>query len=545
MKWLFRPSVLVVLSLALVAGAVAVWVRFRPDTGGGPQPLPVAAGDREIVWLAQATASATWERFVSALKLTEDRLKDKLPGLHVDIDPARTFPQQSTAVPEATMTWDGAGGKLVFRWYKLTSKHKVSDWVPALLKDRPVPLAIIGGSNSDNARDLALQLRAATTESDEKRPLLFLTTATADKVRLPRKKEGKPDPVARREELDLETAPAPKVDPPQFAKLHDLYPGRTFRFCFNNHQMSKAITEFIWSRADLRPSGPPTHLVRWEDDTYSADLLGGFIDAIGDRDKNPAPFSTKTVESSVGSFHSANRWERMQVADFLSELDTIEPRDRRLLVLAGQSIPSRRFLGELARTAPALTRNLVVASGDAIAFNTIYRDRMVSWPIQDLPFPLVFFCHAAPTDIQAGFTPQKDGLAGAREVGDTGATGTEDVLLYVDLISALVHASARPALADAPHLAARLRSVRYQHGSISLGSEGRVFFESQGDRADGTGEHVVWLQPQFEPTGRIKPLAHIDVFMWTDTTTGRDWEQRGDRLEVKYETTPATRGEPR
>src|SRR5262249_8540893 len=163
----------------------------------------------------------------------------------------------------------------------------------------------------------------------------------------------------------------------------------------------------------------------------------GFVKAINARDKGVQLFSKKTVESSVGTFDAANRFERMQVRDLLGELGIAQPRNPVLLVLAGQTLPSRRFLHEVARTDPAMARRLVVASGDAIAFNTVYRDRVVTWPIQDLPYHLVFFCHANPTDVDAGFKPQEGGLPGGRTLGDTSATGTEDVLLYRDIVNAL------------------------------------------------------------------------------------------------------------
>ena len=116
MKSLIRPSVLVALSLVLAALAVAVWFRFRTEPTG-PTPLPVAPGDREIVWLYQATSTASWERFVTAVKLTEERLRDQVPGLKAIIDD-RAFPSQSTAVPEVALTWDRAGGRIVLLGFR-------------------------------------------------------------------------------------------------------------------------------------------------------------------------------------------------------------------------------------------------------------------------------------------------------------------------------------------------------------------------------------------------------------------------------------------
>src|SRR5260370_29366840 len=135
MRFLFRTWVAVGLALALVVVAVVVWYRFRPEPAG-PTPLPVAPGDREIVWLYQATSTAAWERFVTAVKLTEERLHDELPGIKALIDDG-AFPSRSTAVPEVALTWDGAGGRIVFRGCKLTSASKTRDWGSALMNGPP------------------------------------------------------------------------------------------------------------------------------------------------------------------------------------------------------------------------------------------------------------------------------------------------------------------------------------------------------------------------------------------------------------------------
>ena len=542
MKFFIRPSFLVASSLVLLVGAVAVWFRFRPEPTG-PTPLPVASGDREIVWLYQATSTASWERFVTAVKLTEDRLRAEMPGIRALIDD-RTFPSQSTAVPEVALTWEGAGGKIVFRWYKLTSDWKPRDWVTALLKDRPPPLAIIGGNSSDVARDLAVQLRAAT----------------ADLVDWPAN-EPQPD--------DLDLLQPEAVGLPSRVSLSAIYPLRTFRFCFSNRQMSEAVMQFIGSREDLRPDADHGYMVKWRDDAYSRDLVLGFGKSSNRILPEIIDFDVQEVLSSFGTSEAKNRFEVGCVSDLLDQLQNAgglptlygpgAKRKRSLLVVAGQTLPTRRFLRELARTDPRAAHGFVVATGDALAFNTVYRDRLITWPIQDLPYPVVLFSHANPVEASAGFRPHADGRVGTETVGDSGATGTEDVLLFADIVGAAARAasSTNGPLADASRLAERLRSARYHDGRIRFGEGGTMLFDEDGNRSSGTGEHVVCLLPQFQggralatlggsalwvgagmPTtqgGRALPRANIEVWAWRDRGAGPMWERCCEPLIVSYE----------
>ena len=442
MKFLFRTWVVVTLSVALVVVAIIVWFRFRPEPTG-PTPLPIEPGDREIVWLYQATSAAAWERFVTAVKLTEDRLRDELPGIKANIDD-RAFPSRSTAVPEVSLTWDGAGGRVVFRWYKLTSDWKARDWVTALLKDRPPPLAIIGGNSSEGGRDLAIHLRAATASlPEDERPLLFLTAATADFVDWPAD-EPAPD--------DVDFLPPEADGRPLRVAFNSIYPRRTFRFCFSNRQMSEAVTQFLLSREDLRPDADHVYTVQWKDDAYSRDLVDGFVQSCGRHLNGTVTFNVQEVLSSFGSLDAKNRFEVSCVGRLLDQLQSNgglpavpspdARRKRSLLVVAGQTLPTRRFLRELDRTEPRAARAFVVVTGDALAFNTIYRDRLVTWPIQDLPFSLILFSHANPVAADAGFRPHPVGRTGSETVGDSGPTGTEDVLLFADIIGAAARGSA-------------------------------------------------------------------------------------------------------
>jgi hypothetical protein len=210
-------------------------------------PKAIKSGDQEIVWLYPATNTANWERFVSAAR----RFHADRPDLV--LDDSNAFPSQTTAVPELAFSSGAGKSRLWFRWYKLTGDAGTREWVQALANRNPPPLAIIGGGTSDRARDLARELNDLPGPPADK-PLMIITTATADLIYL--------------DEKDL-VAQTPH-------DLMEIYPGRSFRFCFTNKQMAKAVADFIWSRDDLRPDREPHYLVFWKDDPYSEDFFDHF-----------------------------------------------------------------------------------------------------------------------------------------------------------------------------------------------------------------------------------------------------------------------------
>jgi hypothetical protein len=542
MKWLLRPWLLIVASTAVVVGAVAVALRTGPALAR-PAPLAVAPGDHEIVWLYPATNPAAWERFVAAVRRAPEALRKDHPAVRAEVDPAAAFPQHTTAVPEVALALGPGQGRLVFRWYKLTSDWSTRDWVEALLKRAPPPRAVIGGSSSDGARDLASQLsQVAAALPEGSRPLLLLTTATADRV-VPAGAENGPHPAAGAPAAGEEPDVTPGVG------LNDIYKGRTFRFCFTNRQMAGRVTNFLWGQPDLRPDRAPVYMVRWDDDSYSRDLIEGFWKALqrleerGQFTTDPPP-TPQVIDSSVGGFSRPNPWEAKVAHDLLDDRLRQAGQKRPLLVLTGQSAPCRRFIRALVRSAPDTARQFVVATGDAIAFNNVYRDRAVAWNVQDLPLPLVFFCHRDPIDPDAGFRPLPGDHGGTGPASGSdlvAATGTEDVLLYGDIVEALAQALRRGGgAADAAALAAGLADLRVHGGHIGFDPEGTPLFnpESPGRRRWGTGEHIVCLRPHVKD-GRVLPEATVGVWAWHG---GRDkgpqegeWRPVGERLKVYYD----------
>jgi hypothetical protein len=533
MNRLFRPSMLALLSalLALGAAALVVWPRPAAET----RAMPLDEGDREIVWLYTAPSSSAWERFVRAVEKTAEQLREVYPELELVVGD-RAFPKQTTAVPELTLSLRGGdGSRLVFRWYKLSSESKAQQWVQSLCdKSRRPPLAIIGGSSSDGAIELAEALRQeAQRRPSAAAPLLLLTTATAE--------------TSGEEELTA------------------IHPNRTFRFCFTNRQMADAVTRFVWARDELRPDADVVYEVVWLDDAYSMDLTERFNAALreplglraaaqewgaltgaaltGGLAVNAAGVAAghftlplaERIDYSVGGFDQPNRWELPVIRRLMdAKVERYPSQGRPLLVLtAPSSQPARRFLRGLARTAPAEARKFVVVTGDAIAFNTVCRDRDVAWPVQDLPFDLVFFCHRDPVATSAGFP----GEASAPRHGSANATGTEDLLLYTDIVSAVVQAAylGGEVAADGDELGRRLRQARWHMGHVSFGDEGPLLFDRDGNRRSGTGEHVVWLRPVVQG-GRVQPEAVIMVWSWGEV----GWE-RHRALEVAYDDVPGDR----
>jgi hypothetical protein len=478
-------------------------------------PVGVPDGDREVAWFHTTTSGSTWERFVSGVH----RAAVLLPGLTVDDSAA--FLDQTAAVPEVVVGMAGRPGKLRIRWYKIASDHRPAYWVDALAARSPPPLAVIGGGSSDRARDMAWALARRDRWAGGDRPLFLLTTASAETV-YGEADDGRPDGGGH------------------MVPLLDIYPGRTFRFCFSNRQMAEAMLDFVWRTPALRPQrftdlaaqavgggllagpalarSPGVYYVEWGDDPYSSDLLDMVKQELprtlaGCRGCGGPTFSGWQVPFSVGGFYRPNRAEEEAADRLLKEL-AAQPPQRSLLVLPTVAAPARRLLRTLAEADPTVGRRLVAVNGDGMGVNTVIRDGEFAWPVHAIPVPLLLFTHNNPV----GWDEPGGGVPAGGELRPP--SSTEDVLHFADLVRTLAAAAygvpceptagpapARPLVARADDLAERLRTRT------------PAFFDPTGNRLGGTGEYVLLVTPTDD---RAAGLPDATVEVWR-RTADRGW----------------------
>jgi hypothetical protein len=458
MRRILTTVVIVLLGVAVAVGVREV-VRQKPAT-----PSPVPAGDYEIAWIHTTTNPQTWERLVAGCH----ELTREFPG--VQVDDSRAFLDQTAAVPEVVFTVPGRADRLRIRWYKLSSDVNTADWVRALAKRTPAPLAFMGGSSSDRAIELA---QALNDQADWKgaRPLLFITTATANQVTATDGNEWRTESLIR------------------------LYPGRSFRGCFTNEAMARAVVDFVYQDPDLRPTGKDhtrAYVLAWQDDPYSVDLADQFEQRFRERKDPSVPLRTSLdrIAYSVGTYTEPNPQER-DVLDHRILPDLAAHRDdRALLVLPAVTQPARRILRAFASDSPlAGVKQLVAVTGDGVSFNTVYRDADVLWPVQELSIPLVFFAHQDPVAWDEGGPSADSG---------TLRTATDDVLLFSDMVKVAAKALyLGERVTDADKLGAKVRAD--------------AFYGPDGERRTGEGEYIVVVRPQFPDNGRVGREAVLDV----------------------------------
>jgi hypothetical protein len=523
----------IVMALALLLGGYLTLSSL--DILGLPargEVRAVPAGHQEVAWIAPATSDETWERLVAAIRLVVQHWREAFPEspvLQASFD--RAFLDLTADVPEVGLYFQGREDAVLWvRWYKLTGEIGTRKWLDKLVRRQPGPIAVIGGDTSDRAVALARALAERAGEWYGPPPPLLITTATADRYY----PEGYHPGGTHDDNLAMRSWP----------RLMEVYKGRSFRFSFTNARMADAVLEFlqqhpeVWlpvksdpaflagivagdppwgTAAGLAAGGyfhdPTLCTFAWTDDRYSLDLADRFGQVFLERFKaGPANGSRPRVNHEliaygVGDYNLPNPKEGVAAELFSDRLR----RQHQMLALPTSAPRARRFLRTLCSMAPTEMRNLVAISGDSITFNQVYRDRDVAWNILDMPVPLVFFSHRNPVSERAGF-----GQTLAEE-DRIDATGTQDLLLYVDIFQAVVLAAFQEGdlLADAEKLNERLRQTQWFHGqafNAGTAPEGAVpLFNAGGDRNSHTGEHLVWLRPVFSGD-RVLPQAAITVW---------------------------------
>lgn len=449
----------------LAAVAIAGWFLFlTPSPDRGDRPGVVPANCREIAWLAPATSSLGWQRLVAGAQLSVS--KGAMHDCELDISGA--FPADSATVPEFRFSWKSK--VLIWRWYRLDEEHLITT---NLLLRNPPPIAIVGGSSTDSARRLADRLGSTPMPPGRGKPVLMLTTATADFLSRPGA-----GPAARK-------------------KLMGIHEGMTFRAGFSNRHMAGVVIDFLKTQSFWSGPLPAPWVMRWDDDPYATDLMEAFHDSwnnLPPQGRSQADLLPAiTIRSSVGGQARPNADEVSAASLFADRASKFTNLESNWLVLCGQVLPSRRLLKHMSRETESRLRGLTVAAGDTLGFNTVYRDWQELWPSIDLPYRLVFFCHQNPADESAGFA--RDPSPANRHL----ATGTEDLLLDRDIIQSLMAGWMSLADASGPEeLAKSLRQLRYYPNGPGLLSEQGEFpllFDPEGNRMPGTGEHLVTLSP--------------------------------------------------
>ena len=289
-----------------------------------------------------------------------------IPGCSLEVSSA--FPSESATIPEFRVRFKTKS--LIWRWYRDDEDSLVTE---KLLQRNPPPLALVGGTSTDSAKQLAESLALAKTSRFLEKPVLMLTTATADYLNYTGGSE------------------------PKQIKLLKLHEGLTFRAGFSNNHMAKVLIDFLKSQSVWTGPLPAPWIMKWEDDPYATDLMKAFHTSWENlpglhKSTTEIPYSI-AIKSSIGGITRPNEDETYAASVFIERASKFTNLESNWLVLCGQILPSRRLLKVMSRGTESRMRGLTVVAGDTLGFNTIYRDWQELWPSIDLPYRLVFFCH--------------------------------------------------------------------------------------------------------------------------------------------------------
>lgn len=534
-------GVVVVAGLLMLRSSQMVWSSAIAEVRSVPE------SSHEIAWIAPASNIETWQRIVEAAEYLRKQWSKEEGDKRLRIDLENAYLNLTAGVPEIVLWWsERPQEKIYLRWYKISNERSIETWIKKLSERGKPPLAILGGDSTRRAVEISETLKAYRQKWRAAAPLFLITTATADTVPHPGSKEEQPKPT------DSNNIP-----------LMDLYKNRSYRFSFTNTLMAEAVLDFVQEHPDLWPrrqfdplvagaiipcAGPlmaatllqadtyqfdyALYAVAWTDDDFSADLSKRFLNIFKRRyyprveetklhlmAKEPAANLTLPRENElsrlgkdqlrpeIGDLYKPTPYDRLSAQNYLGDIEQ-SPWIRSLLVLPTSAHRARRFLRALhdlsTKLAPHAMRNIVVLSGDSISFNNVYRDRKVEWNVADLQIPLVFFCHRNPVDRDAGFREEGKG----KHPWDS--TSTWDLLFYRDMLEAVVLAAHDDAglVEGADEFDVGMQQLRWCKERVVEQNKGTPFFR-QRNRNAGTGEHVVWVQPD-----RLDS-AHSRITVWS------------------------------
>lgn len=520
---------LFLISFVLVLFMLFLWNSFLFKRKGGE----LDANQKEIAWVYPASYSSAWERLVSSGKLLANHPDSFLSKVKFETG-SQTFPELTASVPFFKISHPDSALTVVVKWYKISSDMKYEDWIGKLLSRNIIPSAIVAGPTTDDAMAIVQAVSKVAAKIDVgKAPPLILTTASSNTLA---------------SDFNGTLGPNPAED----IGLMGIYPGKTFRFGFDNRIMSDAMIRLLWSSPDLKPDSDPVHIVLWEDDSYARDFVATFWASLNKQTvadglaaycwacssvlarqntnfafllapplqmlgKNASSFKMnippipQIIDSSIGVRYAANRFEKEALKFLLLDIKLKPEQTQPLMVFGSQALQARRFLRELSLTDPRLAQKMVVVTGDTLSLNTVYRDHEVSWPVSELPSRVVFFNHANPVSSDAGFLPIDDWA-------DTGnlaqATSTEELIFSSQILEGLLSGLFLP---DNLDLSSHLKKLTWDGERVTV-EKGTPLFDAAGNRNAGTGEFIGVLKPLLDPNDRTSAKLEI----WSLLSQGKN-----------------------
>jgi hypothetical protein len=92
---------------------------------------------------------------------------------------------------------------------------------------------------------------------------------------------------------------------------------------------------------------------------------------------------------------------------------------------------------------------------------------------------------------------------------------------------------------SAAELGRHMHDLHVREGKLNFDSTARPLFNDHGNRHTGTGEHIVYLSPEYQGV-RVLPRSVVDVWSWRTEGTGEaavsTWQRAaGSPLQLHYD----------